>query len=151
MVFPSTVFSGGFSRAHALAFLNNRCVAGRRPAPSLAESLADVPALLSVPAGNFRVVVEGRQRELEAGLHDEIYRIGREAIINAFRHSGATDIETQIEYRRSELRILIRDNGCGIDPENLQRGRNANWGLLGMRERADRSTASGSEPEGHRD
>lgn len=107
--------------------------------PSLGQALASVPNELGFPSGaGFRVIVEGRQRELSAGLHDELYRIGREAIINAYRHSQAKEIETEIEYRSNELRIAVRDNGCGIDPQQLERVPNGHWGLKGMRERAER-------------
>jgi len=86
----------------------------------------------------FRVVVHGKEKRLRAGPRDEVYRIGREAIVNAYRHSHARDIETEVEFRPTELRIAVRDNGCGIDPQELQWGRNGHWGLQGMRERAER-------------
>jgi len=106
---------------------------------SLGEAFAGVPNDLGLPSANgFRVVVQGRERELKAGLRDEVYRIGREAIVNACRHSLATEIEMEVEYRPTELRIVVRDNGCGIDPQQLQWGRNGHWGLQGMRERAER-------------
>jgi len=106
---------------------------------SLGQALAGVPNDLCLPSAvGFRVVVIGRQRELKAGLSDELYRIGREAIVNAYRHSRAKHIETEIEYRRTGLRIAVRDNGCGIDPHGLQWRRKGNWGLQGMRERAER-------------
>jgi signal transduction histidine kinase len=106
---------------------------------SLGEALADVPNDLGFPSGDgFRVVVHGRQRELRAGLRDEVYRIGREAIANACRHSRAKGIEAEVRYRPTELRIAVRDNGCGIDPRELHWERNGHWGLQGMRERADR-------------
>ncbi len=107
--------------------------------PSLGHALAGVPTELGLPATiGFRVLVEGRQRALRALPRDEVYSIGREAIINAYRHSHAQEIETEIEYRCSELRIAVRDNGCGIDPQELQWGRRGHWGLQGMRERAER-------------
>ena len=34
--------------------------------------------------------------------------------------------------------MRIRDNGCGIDPQMLEKGRDGHWGLAGMRERATR-------------
>jgi signal transduction histidine kinase len=109
------------------------------PMASLGEAFAGVPndSGFSSAVG-FRVVVHGRERELRPGLRDEVYRIGREAIVNACRHSQASDIEAEVEYRPAELRIAVRDNGCGIDLQALQWGRNEHWGIQGMRERAER-------------
>lgn len=107
--------------------------------PSLGQALAAVPNDLGLPSAvGYRVVVEGRQRELRAGLRHELYRIGREAIVNAYRHSRAKEIETEIQYRPKGLRIAVRDNGCGIHPQELQREPEGHWGLRGMRERAER-------------
>ena len=106
---------------------------------SLGEAFAGVRTDLGLPSAiGFRVVVHGKERGLRAGLSDEVYRIGREAIINAYRHSDAKDIEAEVEFRPSELRIAVRDNGCGINLQELQWGRNGHWGLQGMRERAER-------------
>ena len=105
--------------------------------PSLGHALAGVPSDLGLPSpAGFRVVVEGQKRKLKAALGDDIYRIAREAIINAHRHSHANSIEADVEYRSSGLRISVRDNGCGIDPQLLRRS--GHWGLQGMRERAER-------------
>jgi signal transduction histidine kinase len=98
-----------------------------------------------VPGGNqvdFSVVVEGTPRPLRQGIWDEAYRIGREAAINAFRHASAKKIEIEIEYSRSGLRMLVRDDGRGIDAHVLQTGREGHWGLAGMRERAERVGAN---------
>jgi signal transduction histidine kinase len=87
---------------------------------------------------DFRVIVDGVQRPLHPLLRDEVYRIGREALINAFRHSRAKKIEIELKYSSKDLSVLVRDDGCGIDPNVLQTGRDGHWGLSGMRERADR-------------
>jgi len=86
----------------------------------------------------FRVIVEGAPRQLRPAIRDEIYFIGREALANAFRHSGAMEVVVEIEYTASHLRVLVRDNGCGMDPQVLTTGRDGHWGLSGMRERAER-------------
>ncbi len=86
----------------------------------------------------FRVVVEGAPQPLRPVLRDEVYRIGREALVNAFRHSHAKNIEIEVDYGVKQLRILVRDNGRGIDAEVLKSGRAGHWGLQGMRERAER-------------
>jgi ligand-binding sensor domain-containing protein/signal transduction histidine kinase len=86
----------------------------------------------------FRVIVEGSPRPLHPVIRDEVYRISREALVNAFRHSRANSIEVEVEYLDNRLRILVRDDGCGIDSEVLLTGREDHWGLSGMRERAER-------------
>jgi len=90
------------------------------------------------PGGSvqFRVCVTGQPKSLRPAVQEQIYLIGREALINAFQHSGATSIEAEVEYQPRWLRILVRDNGRGIDPETVRSGRHAHWGLVGMRERA---------------
>jgi signal transduction histidine kinase len=86
---------------------------------------------------DFRVVVVGRPRPLHPILRDEVYRIGREALVNAFRHARAKSIEVELEYAAAHLRLHIRDDGCGIDPQALRSGSDGHDGLSGMRERAE--------------
>jgi ligand-binding sensor domain-containing protein/signal transduction histidine kinase len=114
------------------------------------------PKEQSDPKLDFRVIVDGEQRPLHPVLRDEVYRIGREALLNAFRHAQAKTIEIELKYSPSQLRVLVRDDGCGIDPDILRTGREKHWGLSGMRERADRigarlhlfsSAAAGTEIE----
>jgi signal transduction histidine kinase/ligand-binding sensor domain-containing protein len=90
----------------------------------------------------YRVIVEGRPRQLNPAARDDVYRIGREALVNAFRHSGATAIEIEIEYAPSELRLFVRDDGRGIDPQIARTGTAGHWGIAGMNERAARIGAS---------
>jgi signal transduction histidine kinase len=85
----------------------------------------------------FRVTVEGPAQDIKSALQDEIYRIGREVLRNAFHHARARRIEVEIQYDAEELRIRIRDDGIGIDPKVLDEGaRPGHWGLPGIRERA---------------
>ena len=86
----------------------------------------------------FRVIVQGEPRPLQPVLRDEVYRIGREALINAFRHARAKNIEMELNYASKRLSMLVRDDGRGIDPKILSSGKDGHWGLSGMRERADR-------------
>jgi len=87
---------------------------------------------------DFRVIAQGLPRSLHPVIWDEAYRIGREAVINAFRHSYAGKIEVEVEYTPRSLRILVSDNGRGIDADVAQTGREGHWGLSGMRERAEK-------------
>jgi PAS domain S-box-containing protein len=105
----------------------------------LVLALSSVQQELAVqPDMDFRVTVAGRHQPLRPPIRKEIYRIGREALLNAFCHSGAKSVEFELEYTENDLRMCIRDNGCGIDPQMLHAGREGHWGLAGMRERATR-------------
>jgi signal transduction histidine kinase/ligand-binding sensor domain-containing protein len=85
----------------------------------------------------FRVIVDGERKKLHPLLRDDMYRIGREAVINAFRHARARKIEVELRYFPHQFSILVRDDGRGIDPEILKSGRDGHWGLPGMQERAN--------------
>jgi signal transduction histidine kinase/ligand-binding sensor domain-containing protein len=86
--------------------------------------------------GVFGLTVEGPPKELHPTIRDEIYRISREALSNAFKHANAGRIEAEITYGPQVLRLRIRDDGEGIPPEVLEQGRPGHFGLPGMRERA---------------
>jgi signal transduction histidine kinase len=102
-----------------------------RGTTSLAQAFAGVAKNVDLPSAvAFRVVVIGREREFKAELRADLFTIGREAILNAYRHSRAKHIETEIEYRSAKLRIAIRDDGCGINAKRLLQSENR--GLQGM-------------------
>jgi signal transduction histidine kinase/ligand-binding sensor domain-containing protein len=81
----------------------------------------------------------GKERPLNPVVADELFKVGREAISNAFRHAQAKSILVELDYRDRDLKLLIRDNGVGIDQRLLIEGKKAgHWGLPGMRERVAR-------------
>jgi len=104
---------------------------------SLEEALSSVRDEFTPSGGvRFRIFVKGQTKALKPVVREQIYLIGREALVNALRHSKATSIEAEVEYLPRRLRVVVRDNGRGIDPQTVQAGRKAHWGLVGMRERA---------------
>ena len=87
----------------------------------------------------FQMMMEGQPLTLSPLLQDEIYRIAREVLRNAYQHAGARRIEAAIQYDPELFRLRIRDDGKGIDPTVLQEGaRPGHFGLPGIRERAKR-------------
>jgi signal transduction histidine kinase/ligand-binding sensor domain-containing protein len=101
----------------------------------VAEELASADTHQSSPA--FQVAVQGQPRNLHPILRDEVYRIGAEALRNAFRHAQAHQIEVELRYDEKDFRLRIRDDGRGINREILSAdGREGHFGLHGMRERA---------------
>jgi len=86
----------------------------------------------------FRASVVGTPRVLHPLLRDDVYRIACEALRNAYHHAQASHIEAEVTYGAREVRVSIRDNGNGIDPQHVSAGRSGHWGLINMRERAER-------------
>jgi len=84
----------------------------------------------------FRMCVEGSPRDLHPIVRDDIHRISREALRNAFHHAQAEHIEAELTYGAREFSLRVQDDGKGIDPEHLSAGRARHWGLASMRERA---------------
>jgi signal transduction histidine kinase/ligand-binding sensor domain-containing protein len=108
----------------------------------LEQAFAGVQQEVGIGTASYRVIVEGRPRELKPMIRDEVYRIGREGLVNAFRHSGATRVELELEYGVHEFHVLVRDDGRGIDPGVVRGGSDGHWGVTGMRERAQRIGAT---------
>lgn len=63
-----------------------------------------------------------------------LYRIVQEALHNVIRHAGADEAVVRVEVTDQILRVTIRDNGAGFDPQTAVRPNSL--GLLSMRERA---------------
>ena len=109
----------------------------------LAASYAALAAEFGVgDAPVLRLVVEGDTCQLDPLVSDELYRIGREALFNAFIHAEAREIEVEISFDVDALRLRFRDDGRGIEPPIPMDGRDGHWGLRGMRERAEKIGAS---------
>lgn len=114
------------------------------PGESLAEALSAVGLDYNVDRRMaFRVVVEGAACPLHVEVQDELYLVGREALINAFRHSHGESVEVVLRYGREYFELEVADDGRGMDAVVSAAGnREGHWGLPGMRERAARIGAA---------
>jgi signal transduction histidine kinase len=99
--------------------------------------------LATEQTAQFRSTTAGTPRDLHPIICEEALFIAREALTNAFRHANARHIEAELSYGEEELRLIIRDDGKGIDAGVLRHGgQDEHWGLLGMRERAKKIRAT---------
>jgi signal transduction histidine kinase len=84
---------------------------------------------------------------------NSVYRIVQEALNNVVKHSKAGEVRVQVSRGRSEVSLIIRDDGAGFEPNapGVSRGR-IGFGLLGMSERAKllggRTTVESAQGEG---
>src|SRR6266436_839006 len=100
----------------------------------LGEALKD---LIDKMTGGTTVRAEftlrGHPRELSAEWEANILRIGQEVLTNVLRHARASEFKVLLAFDSREIRVDLRDNGCGFDPGRRHEG----FGLQGMRERAE--------------
>lgn len=98
-----------------------------------------------------RIVVEGRPRALHPFVSAEVARIVREALFNVAHHAQAPSAEIAIGFELRHFAIRVRDYGVGIPDEVLACGhKEGHFGMIGMRERAERiggSLAITSNPD----
>jgi signal transduction histidine kinase len=81
------------------------------------------------------LTVTGETKEMHPVVRDEIYRIGYEAIRNAYTHSRGSRVVVALGYGH-DFTLRVTDDGVGIDSVTAERGREGHFGLRGMRERA---------------
>ena len=104
----------------------------------LAEAFRRAAENGHVPGSMEHVVsVIGEARDMHPIVRDEIYRIGYEAIRNAYLHARGTRLEVELRYGQ-DLTVCVRDNGLGIEPTVASQGKDGHFGLKGMHERAAR-------------
>jgi signal transduction histidine kinase len=103
---------------------------------SIEQELSDFLKQFSTGVVNCEVSVTGHRKELKPAVQEQINLIAREALVNALLHSEAACIEAEIEYLPCRLRLVVRDNGRGIDPQKAWKQGDAHCGLLRMCDRA---------------
>ncbi len=86
---------------------------------------------LSVLKTSFEV--EGRKAEISAKDTIILFRILQEFFSNVLKHANADAVKVKFVYSASALKIEIKDNGVGFDPEEIQK----NSGLINMQSRAN--------------
>jgi signal transduction histidine kinase len=101
---------------------------------------------LARPLGNGKVNIEvqnsGTARKLSVRIENNLLRIVQEAIANVLKHAKAKNVLVKLDYGPEKVRLTIHDDGIGFDPDHAPGIGGGHFGLLGMRERAERSGAS---------
>lgn len=106
---------------------------------SLAEALTDLARSLEEAEGlpvELDLQGQGRLKEAEEA---ELYRIAYEAMTNAVRHARPSRLTLALWLQPPAFRLVVSDDGQGFDPTQAAPG---HWGLIGMRERAERLGAA---------
>jgi two-component system sensor histidine kinase DegS len=111
--------------------------------PSILDDIGLIPAIqkyIRKVIEESRISVNFRGVDLKLRLPSEVetavYRIIQEALVNVRKHAKATHIKIEIDLVDNQLVVNIDDNGIGFDVEAVD-NEGDNWGLIGMRERAN--------------
>ena len=112
--------------------------------PSELDALGLVPAVRSLCREfqektklTLKFDLDISSKRLSDGVELTLYRIIQEALNNIEKHSGASQASLWLKESGSGLKLIIHDNGKGLDPlaEKGQGRRRTGMGLLNMRER----------------
>jgi signal transduction histidine kinase len=108
-----------------------------RPEPAADVSLA-LDALVRRIDGSGAVRgsldIVGARRPLAREAEVELLRIAQESVTNVLKHARAREVRLTLDFAADAVTLSIADNGAGFDPKAHHEG----FGLIGMRERAER-------------
>lgn len=82
---------------------------------------------------SFEVVTEEQNLAMPLEMALQMTRILKECLSNVLRHSKASAVSVLLEKTPDEVRMEVRDNGCGFDPKSVPAEK---LGIKIMRERA---------------
>ena len=81
----------------------------------------------------------GKERRLSPQIETTLFRVIQEAAGNIVRHAHAKNVSVSLHFKRSAIRVHIRDDGSGFDVQEAisSKDRPRGLGLLGMKERVE--------------
>jgi signal transduction histidine kinase/ligand-binding sensor domain-containing protein len=86
----------------------------------------------------INVDVSGPLRQLPEEMEQHLLRIAQEAVANVLKHAGANQIWVKLHTEARRLYLRVVDNGRGFDQSGAFNALGGHFGLIGMRERAER-------------
>jgi len=101
----------------------------------LAASLEDLCRHTSTGQLRCGLETSGGTNDLPGDVQEQLYRIAQEAVSNAVKHSGASEIRLIQACEPDAIKLSIRDNGRGADLGQLLTARG--FGLRSQRTRAE--------------
>jgi two-component sensor histidine kinase len=97
----------------------------------------------------LEIHITGAHPNLPEDVEQNVLRIAQEAVTNAVKHAGAKTVWIDLHLDPRTLRLVVRDDGRGFELSGAFVLVGGHFGLLGMRERAERLGGSlevSSEP-----
>ncbi len=114
--------------------------------PTLLDDLGLVAAIKWLSDNHLRLAgitvnlkIAGRQRRLPPRLETTLFRVVQEAFSNITRHASAKNASVTLHFKKSDIKVHVKDDGRGFDVEEAisSKDRPRGLGLLGMKERVE--------------
>jgi signal transduction histidine kinase len=106
----------------------------------------DLPSALAASARQWaagspvevKVGISCLPRQFPEDLEQNLLRIAQEAVANAVKHARARTIWVELRADGRFLNLRVKDDGQGFEPSGTFSVIGGHFGILGMRERAER-------------
>ena len=106
----------------------------------------DLPAALSQAARQWtagspvlvHIDVDGPSRKLPEEMEQHLLRIAQEAVTNTVKHARANEVRIRLAMNNGNVNLVVADDGEGFEKTEAFSEAGGHFGLLGMRERAER-------------
>ena len=106
---------------------------------NLATALAEMVAPLSASTGvEIAVQSSGAPKNFPPSPNTTFSASRRKRLVNAFKHSRAKKIVVGLNYETKQVQLRIHDDGAGFDFQGVGSASSGHFGLLDMRERAEK-------------
>lgn len=117
-----------------------RSVLNLRAAPlegrTLPEALKLLAQQFTEETGIVVITTLDTQSRLSSPRETGLYRIVQEALSNVRKHAAASQVQIHLHQTKTELRLVIEDDGTGFEPEHVTPTATSGFGITGMSERA---------------
>ena len=104
---------------------------------SLETVLREAGSTICEKSGSFDLVVHGKAVRYPRTVEQELLGIVKESLRNAVHHSAAERVRVDLQYTTAGLCLRLSDDGRGFRVDESTPTSGNQWGLIGIRERAE--------------
>jgi len=119
----------------AVANLRNNDLFEREFVPLIEDAVQDRLAGTGIPV-DFRT--EGTWPELDSMVKQHLLRMVQESVTNAVKHAAPGRITVILRAVAGGIELEVADDGCGFVVQDRLRSSTSEFGLIGLRERAEK-------------
>lgn len=107
-------------------------------ADSIAPAISHLAQQFAAESGvSIQTKINGTPFLPDPETKSNLLLVAREAIRNALAHASPKNVLIRMSFSRMNLRMEIKDDGCGFDPSASPQASKEHYGIVGMQERVE--------------